>query len=144
MIVNLAKGGMVLTLHFLIQRLATDEPESTVRVLTVFEGEVYWRELGFQLDNHIINNITITTAIARKLRLTLVIEEHFEFTIRAAHTVKISACAHCIVRLPLDFRHTTAIQPPYNRHSEQVPVHKYRYIYQFCYISAKSGIKPSN
>ena len=115
-----------------------------VRVLTVFEGEVYWRELGFQLDNHIINNITITTAIARKLRLTLVIEEHFEFTIRAAHTVKISACAHCIVRLPLDFRHTTAIQPPYNRHSEQVPVHKYRYIYQFCYISAKSGIKPSN
>ena len=26
MIVNLAKGGMVLTLHFLIQRLATDEP----------------------------------------------------------------------------------------------------------------------
>ena len=86
--------------------------------------------------------------MARKLRLTvrltLVIEEHFEFTIRAAHTVKISACAHCIVRLPLDFRHTTAIQPPYNRHSEHVPVHKYRYIYQFCYISAKSGIKPSN
>ena len=37
------------------------------------------------------------------------IEEHFEFAIRAAHTVKISGCAHCIVRLPRDFRHTTAI-----------------------------------
>jgi hypothetical protein len=38
-----------------------------------------------------------------------VIEEHFEFAIRDARTVKISACAHCIVRLPRHFRHTTAI-----------------------------------
>ena len=35
--------------------------------------------------HHIINDITNTTAIARKLRLTVV--EHFEFTIR-------NACAH--------------------------------------------------
>ena len=70
----------------------------------------------------------------RKLRLTLVIEEHFEFTIRAAHTVKISVCAHCIVRLPLDFRHTTAIQPPYNRHTTAI-VSKYRYISTGIYTS---------
>ena len=95
-----------------------------VRVLTVFEGEVYCRELGFQLDNHIINDITITTAIARKLRLTLVIEEHFEFTIHAAHTVKISAC----------FRQTSAIQPPSNRHTAAI-VSKYRYISTDIYTS---------
>jgi hypothetical protein len=35
----------------------------------------------------------ITTATARKFRRTLVMEGHFEFTIRVAHTVKISACA---------------------------------------------------
>ena len=76
-----------------------------------------------------------TTAIAKKLRRSVVIEEHFTFAIRDAHTVKISACAHCMMRVPREFRHTTAIQPPYSRHSEQVPVHKYRYIFQFCYIS---------
>ena len=32
-----------------------------------------------------------TTAIAKKLRRSVVIEEHFEFAIRDAHTVKISA-----------------------------------------------------
>ena len=37
-----------------------------VRVLPVIEGEPYCRELGFQLDNHNINDIT--TAIAKKLR----------------------------------------------------------------------------
>jgi hypothetical protein len=50
-----------------------------------------------------------TTAIAKKLRRSVVIEEHFEFAIRAAHTVKISACAHCILRVPREFRHTNAI-----------------------------------
>jgi hypothetical protein len=28
--------------------------------------------------------------------------------------------------------------------SQQVPVHKYQYILQFCYINAKSGIKPAH
>ena len=102
-----------------------------VRALPVIEGEPYCRELGFQLDNHIVNDNIITTATDRKLRLTLVIQEHFEFAIRVAHAVKISACAYCIVRLLPDFRHTTAIRPPYNHHSEQVPVHKYWHIHQF-------------
>ena len=55
------------------------------------------------------DDIRNTSAIAEKLRRSVVIEEHFEFAIRDAHTVKISACAHCILRLPRDFRHTTAI-----------------------------------
>jgi hypothetical protein len=50
-----------------------------------------------------------TTAIAKKLRRSVVIEEHFEFAIRDAHTVKISGCAHCILRVPRGFRHTTAM-----------------------------------
>jgi hypothetical protein len=54
------------------------------------------------------DDIRNTTAIAKKLRRSVVIEEHFEFAIRAAHTVKISACAHCILRVPRGFRHTTA------------------------------------
>ena len=52
-----------------------------------------------------IRNIT---AIAKKLRRSVVIEEHFEFAIRGAHTVKILACAQCMERLP----RTSAIQPP--------------------------------
>jgi hypothetical protein len=81
-------------------------------VAAVFEGEVYCRELGFQLNNHIIiyNDITITTAIARKLRLTLMIDEHFEFAIHAAQTVKISACTHCMHRSSA----TSARLPKYN------------------------------
>ena len=55
------------------------------------------------------DDIRNTTAIAKKLRRSVVIEEHFEFAIRDAHAVKISACAHCIVRLPRHFRHTTTI-----------------------------------
>ena len=40
----------------------------------------------------------------------MVIEEHFEFArIRGAHTVKISACAHCMEGLPRHFRHRTTI-----------------------------------
>jgi hypothetical protein len=39
------------------------------------------------------------------LRRSVVIEEHFEFAIRGAHTVKISAA-------------TSAALPPYNRHSK--------------------------
>ena len=31
--------------------------------LVLFEGEVNWWKLGFQPDNHIINDITITTAV---------------------------------------------------------------------------------
>jgi hypothetical protein len=58
------------------------------------------------------DDIRNTIAIAKKLRRSVVIEEHFEFAIRAAHTVKISGCVHSIVQLPRDFRHTTAIQPP--------------------------------
>ena len=81
----------------------------------------------FQLDNHIINNITITAPIARKLRLTLVIEEHFEFTIRAAkNSEDIRMCAQLISNM-CDFRETSAIQPPYNRHTTAI-VSKYRYI----------------
>ena len=57
--------------------------------------------------------ILVLHAIAKKLRRSVVIEEHFEFTIRAAHTVKISACAHCILRVPREFRHTV-----YKRHSK--------------------------
>ena len=49
-----------------------------------------------------------TTAIAKKLRRSVVIEEHFEFAIRDAHTVKISACGHCIGRVPRGFRRTNA------------------------------------
>ena len=55
------------------------------------------------------DDITNITAIAKKLRHSVVIEEHFEFAIRDAHTVKISACAHCILRVPREFRHTNAI-----------------------------------
>ena len=55
------------------------------------------------------DDIRNTTAIAKKLRRSVVIEEHFEFAIRDAHTVKISACAHCILRVPRGFRHTTTI-----------------------------------
>ena len=58
------------------------------------------------------DDIRNTTAIAKKLRCSVVIlvEEHFEFAIRAAHTVKISAAgAQCIERVPREFRHTTAI-----------------------------------
>ena len=51
------------------------------------------------------DDIRNITAIAKKLRRGVVIEEPFEFTIRAAHTVKISACAHCMERLPRHFRH---------------------------------------
>ena len=55
------------------------------------------------------DDIRNTTAIAKKLRRSVVIEEHFEFAIRDAHTVKISASAHCILRVPRGFRHTTTI-----------------------------------
>ena len=54
------------------------------------------------------DDIKNTTTIAEKLRRSVVIEEHFEFAIRGAHTVKISACAQCMERLP----RTSAIQPP--------------------------------
>ena len=55
------------------------------------------------------DDIRNTTAVAKKLRRGVVIEEHFEFAIRDAHTVKISAGAQCIGRLPRDFRHTNTI-----------------------------------
>ena len=66
--------------------------------------------------------------IARKLHRTLVTEEHFEFAIRAAHTVisvKISISAlHSTTsaRLLPQNRHTTATSG-YSRHSAQAPVH---------------------
>jgi hypothetical protein len=58
------------------------------------------------------DDIRNTTTIAKKLRHSVVIEEHVEFAIRDARTVKISAhvsaCAQCILRVPRGFRHTTA------------------------------------
>jgi hypothetical protein len=82
-----------------------------VRVLHLTRGEVNEGKVGY-LDynpyHRTIPGIPMTIAIAKKLRRSVVIEEHFEFAIRDAHTVKISACAHCSVRLP----RTSAIQPP--------------------------------
>ena len=40
------------------------------------------------------DDIRNTTAIAKKLRRSVVVEENFEIEIRGAHTVKISACVH--------------------------------------------------
>jgi hypothetical protein len=116
-----------------------------VHVLAVSKGKVNERKLGYYYDPyHRPDDIRNTTAIAKKLRHSVVIEERFEFAIRAARKVRILECAHCIVRLPLDFRHTAAIQPPYDRHSEQVPIHNHRYIHPFCYISAKSRVRPAH
>jgi hypothetical protein len=76
---------------------------------TPFKGGTQRGETGLLLQPVPPDDIRNTTAIAKKLRRSVVIEEHFEFTIRDTHTVKISACAHCILRVPRGFRHTTAI-----------------------------------
>ena len=70
-----------------------------VRVIPVSSGEVNQRKVGYYYDpyHRTISGIQCTTAIAKKLHRSVVIEEHFEFEIRNAHTVKISAGAHCMV-----------------------------------------------
>jgi hypothetical protein len=72
----------------------------------VFEGEVNSQNLGFQLDNHIINDITITTAIARKLCLTLVIQEtlSLQFVLLAWWRFQHARTSTC------DFRGSSTIQ----------------------------------
>jgi hypothetical protein len=93
---------------------------TTVRVLVVLKGELNERKLGYFLLLRPIppDDIRNTSAIAKKLCRSVVIEEHFEFAIRAAHTVKISAGAQYaserrslsrIVRVPRECRHTAAI-----------------------------------
>ena len=73
------------------------------------EGGTQRGEFGLLLRLIPPDDIRNTTAIAKKLRRSVVIEEHFEFAIRGAHTVKISACAHCMEGLPRHFRHRTTI-----------------------------------
>ena len=73
------------------------------------ERGTQWAETRLLLQPVPSDDIRNITAIAKKLRRSVVIEEHFEFAIRDAHTVKISACAHCILRVPREFRHTNAI-----------------------------------
>ena len=57
-----------------------------VRVLFVLKGKS-------MNGNYVITAVLLPN---KKLRRTVAIEERFEFAIRAAHTVKISGCAHCI------------------------------------------------
>ena len=47
-----------------------------------------------------LRGILNITAIDRKLHLTMVIEEHFEFALCAARTVKISAAGSFAIHLP--------------------------------------------
>ena len=84
---------------------------TTVRVLVVLKGELNERKLGYFLLLRPIppDDIRNTSAIAKKLCRSVVKKEHPEFAIRAAHTVKITAGAHCA---------SSAGVPPYSRHSK--------------------------
>ena len=72
------------------------------------KGGTKREETGLLLQPVPPDDIRNITAIAKKLRRSVVIEEHFEFAIRAAHTVKYQheRTAYC------EFRESSAIQPP--------------------------------
>jgi hypothetical protein len=77
------------------------------------ERGTQWAETRLLLQPVPPDDIRNITAIAKKLRRSVVIEEHFEFAIRGAHTVKIS-----LISMRAMHTASSAEVPPYNRHSK--------------------------